>query len=420
MAFHNRKLCELASVEMANGNVLQCFSSDGVIPQGFNVDLAWIDEDVEQEGWIDEIQARTADAKGYNRSGQMIDGGVLCWSAMPHSKNEALVSLWERAEAEQGTPNPRVVGFRWEFGENVHVSVKERDETMKDWAARGDDVLRMRAYGDFTMNSVRMYPSFHKDVHGLTRAQLYQLCRSDTDPEKGELDEPPGDWCRFMTVDPGHNPCSVLFGAIAPPHIERKYGGELALVYDELTIHESTASLFGKQVAAKVRGYGFRAFIIDEHGGRLTDFGSGLRPMDQYSASLRENGVRSELTGHHFLPGTTDKQARADALRVWMWSDLTQKPKLRYMHEKCRMFEKSVKGFRKKTIRVGGATHVTDEPQTRGNTHLAQTAEYWAASKPVYSTPRKAKVLGSARARLMEKRKKKNRNRNTLVLAPGS
>lgn len=402
----NRGKLELASIEFHNGSTLNCFSSDGVIPQGFSSHLIGIDEDVEQEEWVDEMQARTANATGTNRAGETIDGGILDWYAMPHSKNEALLSLSERAEAEAEMENPRVVAFRWDFMGNPHISETERIETMRDWAARGDDVLRMRAYGEFTMDSVRMYPNFNMSIHGMTPEEMARLCGQEE-----QLYQPPMDWCRFMAVDPGHDTCAVLFAAIPPSE-------QFILLYDELYIHQCNAEIFGKEVARKAAGYSFRAFIIDSHGGSLTDFGTGLRPRELYSRALREHRVKSELTSYQFIDGCDDRLLRADAVRVWLHS-MDRNPYLRVLKGPLPNFLNEIKRYKKKTARVNGRTIVLDEPVTRGAVHLMQTLEYLAAYKPKYHLPLQPKKARSfAYTRMAAKRKRKSRG-NLIALAPG-
>jgi hypothetical protein len=408
MSWINKGKSELASLETTTDSTIYCFSSDGVIPQGFPAHYVGIDEDVEQEEWVDEMQARTSDAIGVNRAGKVIQGGSFVWSAMPHSKNEALLSLHERAEAEINSPDPRVVAFCWDFLGNPHISAKERTETMRDWAARGDDVLRMRAYGEFTMDSVRMYPNFNMPVHGMTPEELAELCNSD---EK-ELFQPPLDWCRYMAVDPGHDTCAVLFAAIPPSE-------QFILLYDELYIHQCNAEIFGKEVARKAQGYSFRSFIIDAHGGRLTDFGSGLRPRELYSRALRENKIKSEAAGYQFIDGCDDKAVRADAVRVWLHS-LDRNPYLRVLKGPLPNFLNEIKRYKKKTARINGRTVVLDEPVTRGAVHLMQALEYLAAYKPKYHQPAQPKKAKSfAYTRLQNKRKKRGRG-TSLVLAPGA
>ena len=95
-----------------------------------------LDEDVANEQWLPEMQARLADRKG-----------CLVWSAMPHSKNDALLGLSERAdkEIEEGRENPTIQRFVLRFLDNPHIDEEEKAKNVERWSALGDDVLRMRA-----------------------------------------------------------------------------------------------------------------------------------------------------------------------------------------------------------------------------------------------------------------------------------
>jgi hypothetical protein len=62
----------LNKLELTNGWTIWCFSSEGEPPQGYQADLIWIDEDVTNEAFVGESQARLADRKGR-----------FVWSAMP-------------------------------------------------------------------------------------------------------------------------------------------------------------------------------------------------------------------------------------------------------------------------------------------------------------------------------------------------
>jgi len=51
-------------VELTNGWTIYFYSSEGEPPQGFQADLIWIDEDINNEQWVGEMLARLADRKG--------------------------------------------------------------------------------------------------------------------------------------------------------------------------------------------------------------------------------------------------------------------------------------------------------------------------------------------------------------------
>ncbi len=90
--------------------------------QGDPVDLVHIDEDLFNEAWVGEMQARLSDTKGR-----------MVWSAFPHSKNDALVSMSERAQQEHGDRDPDIAEFVLTFSGNQHIDQGEKAKRLKAW-----------------------------------------------------------------------------------------------------------------------------------------------------------------------------------------------------------------------------------------------------------------------------------------------
>lgn len=346
----------LNSCELTNGWTIYCFSSEGDPPQGFQADRVHIDEDINNEQWVPEMQARLADRKGR-----------FCWSAMPHSKNEALTGLNERAEQQEAKENPDIKKFVLKFLDNPHIDSQEKQKMLSRWAAIGDDVLRQRAEGEFVVDSILVYPSWHMSVHGYDR---------DTLPNR----EVPADWCRYAIIDPGHAVTAVLFGAVNPEN-------NTLLLYDELYIRECNAIKFAQEFAKKVSRQNFYAFLIDAHGGRLTDIGSGKSPQEQYTEQLRELGISSEVTGSSFIPGCDDIQAGLHAVRNMLYIRPEGTSKLRFLRGALPNLEREMKRYKKKVQYVAGTTVVTDEPSKRGDFHLVDCLRYICAYDPSYHRP---------------------------------
>ena len=340
-----------------NGWQIYFFSSEGTPPQGFSCDRCHFDEDLNDESWVPEMQARLVDRKG-----------VLCWSAMPHSTNNALLNLKERADAVQaeGKENPDIVQFKLRMLDNPHLDEDEKRKSLERWAASGEDVLRMRSEGDFITDSILMYPNFDMRVHGLERTEL---------PE-GQI---PNDWCRYAVIDPGHAVTAVLFAAVPPSE-------EYVLLYDQLYIRHCNAQIFGEEFAKKVK-HPFQAFIIDAHGGRIRDIGSGRLPVEQYTEQLVKRGIRSEITGHSFLAGCDDIPARTEATRNMLHIRPSGSPTLRILRHSLPDLERELKRYRKRVNFVSGTAIVTDQPVTKGDVHLVQCMEYLAAYRPRYHKP---------------------------------
>lgn len=341
------------------GWTIYFFSSEGEPVQGFSCDRVHIDEDINNENWVPEMQGRIVDRKGR-----------FVWSAMPHSTNNALIGLKERADEQEALhgENSSIRCFKLRFLDNPFLDKAEKQKSIERWAAIGPDVLRQRAEGDFITDSVLMYPNFDMSIHGYQRSLL----------ENGEV---PQHWCRFAVIDPGHTVTAVLFAAVPPED-------NMILLYDQLYLRQCNASVFGEQFQQKVKNQHFHAFIIDAHGARIRDIGSGRLPAEQYTEQLVYRQIRSEITGSSFLAGCDDIPARAEATRVSLHIRPQQgTPLIRVLTNACPDLEREIKRYRKKVNYVSGVAIVTDAPNTRGECHLVQCMEYLCAYRPKYHKP---------------------------------
>ena len=344
--------------KLHTGWEIHFFSSEGEPVQGFQCDRAHVDEDINNENWVPELQARLVDRKG-----------VFTWSAMPHSTNNALLGLKERADAsEQALGEKSIIRqFKLRMLDNPYLDTSEKAKSIERWAALGEDVLRMRAEGDFITDSVLVYPTFDMRIHGMDRSEL---------PNS----QVPRDWCRFAVIDPGHAVTAVLFCAIPP-------SDDYWLVYDQLYLRQCNAEVFGEEFCKKVKDWHFHAFIIDAHGGRLRDIGSGRLPSEQYTEQLVKRGIRSQITGASFLAGCDDIIARTESTRTALHIRPTGTPTIRVLRNSCRDLEREIKRYRKLVNYVAGTAIVTDRPNTKGEVHLCQCLEYLCAYRPRYHAP---------------------------------
>lgn len=395
----NRAKGEVDSIDLTTGWQVLCYSSEGQIPQGMDAHRYHIDEDVKLEGWAEEGQTRCASATGVNRAGKLIEGGVFDWTAMPHSENDALLNLIERANADVGQPNPRVVRFQPYFQDNYHVPQVERTAQMKDWADGGADVLRKRAFGEFTTDSVLMYPGFAVEHHCVDVRAFPQR----------------HDWCRFMFVDPGHTICAVLFVAVPPPGIQKEHG-YFVLFEDELYIEHCDAVKFAQAVKGKLDGKHYYSFIIDSHGGQLTDFGSGRSPREQYADELAKVGARSQVTGHQFESGSDVVDSRTQEFRLWLRVRESGRPILQVARQGDSQllphWEYEIKRYRKQKIRG----KVIDKPVNRGLVHLMQLSEMAAAYHPEWHEPAQPKKPDSPIVQYYKAKQDKKHPRRGQVL----
>lgn len=344
-------------VTLSTGWTIHFFSSEGQPPQGFQADLVHLDEDISNPAWVGEMQARLADRKGR-----------LLWSAMPWSKNDALLGLCERAdkEAEEGRDPPRIKKFTYRFLDNAHIDQEEKEKNIARWSSLGTDELRMRAEGEFTQDSILMYPSFNPAIHTFPRSAL----PSGIPPE----------WTRYVSIDPGHTVMACLFAAVPPDE-------KMLLVYDELYIRNANALIWGEEFARKAQEQHFYALIMDMHGGTLRDLGSGRLPCDLYSEQLRERGIRAQMTGHQFIPGSDDIPARTALVRQMLHIRGDGSTQLKFLDGATPELIRELKRYKKKVVQSNSGPFITDVPNTRGEVHAVQCLEYLCAYEPKYHQP---------------------------------
>ncbi len=383
-AQHVFEICELH-----NGWTIYAMGSKGDPSQGFQADLVHIDEDLERAEWYDEMIARLS-----------MRDGKLRWSALPHSKNDALVNLAERAEDEMGQDNASTQVIRATIFDNPFMPEQVKQENIKRWKAKGEDEFRKRAMGELVTDSILMYPNFSKDVHNAIK---FEDPRTPIQKYLSENNGVPGsDWTRYMVVDPGHSVCAVTFYAVPPSVL-----GDHVVVYDELYIKNCTAAKFGAMVSQKTKEDQFEAFIIDAHGGRIREIGTGVLPRVQYTKELQKHSVKSNMRNHGFLSGSDDVPGREMKLRSWINVRPNGTTKLLVVVPRCPNLCREFNRFKKKTING----FVTDEGNRRGNCHAIETLEYAAAHGLKYVKPRAKRKETTAIKQILNGRKKRSAQR---------
>ena len=106
---------------LTNGWEIHFFSSEGEPVQGFQADRVHIDEDINNEQWVPEMLARIVDRKGQ-----------FTWSAMPHSTNNALLGLKERADASEEDLGEKssIRQFKLRFLDNPFLDSEEKKKSI--------------------------------------------------------------------------------------------------------------------------------------------------------------------------------------------------------------------------------------------------------------------------------------------------
>lgn len=335
IAWENKKENIPSVIRLTTGWELNMFSSQGDPPTGSDIDLAVFDEEIENPNWYPEISSRLTDRRG-----------KFIWGATPQAGTEQLYDLCLAADDQKYELEPRIVEFMMTLADNPHIP----DAAKKELALKFADPLQYqtRIGGEFAIISFKFYPEFHESIHGIKSFPLQK------------------DWTRYAIIDPGHQPCSILFIVAPPPDSE--YAGR-KIAYDELVIPNCNAVIFGQEMAKRCKGQDFHEFIIDSRGGRITDIASGLNVELQYAAALKANGVKSAVTGHGFSWGSDLHDAGSLAVRQWLQIGADAKPTFYYFKDVLKVFKRQMERYHYGKTKDG----VTDKP-VKKNDHMCLVA----------------------------------------------
>lgn len=332
-------------IKLTTGWTITFYSSKGSPPNGIQLDLLWIDEEIINESWWPEMVARLLDRKG-----------KAYWSATPQVSSEHLWNLHVRAE-EQPEMVLEVIAL---LEDNPYI---DEDEKRKfESRIYSEEEKRVRLRGEFALTGYRIYPEYAKTIHN------YDLA--------GGV---PRDWSRWIAVDPGRQVCAVLFLAVPPPAFRPK----MLLLYDELYIKGCDAHKFGEQLHAKMDGVQPEIFLIDSHASRITEMGSGLTVESQYSAARKKHGTKSSRTGYGFQWGMDDPQAGILAVHEVLRITEDGVPILRVARGRCPNFEYEIDRYHYRKINK----IVSDQPEKK-NDHLMDCLRYLVTSRPAWSKPK--------------------------------
>lgn len=390
IAWKEKKKHIPSSVTLRNGWQIRFFSGIASPPQGEAVALVWMDEEIANELWFAEMAVRVGE------EGDLF----LVWSATPQVGTLQFYDLCRKAQETAHLPAAErtVEEFFISLADNPHISERTKAQMEADLS---EEQKRVRIKGDFSVGGQKIFAEFSLAVHGVAAFDI------------------PDGWTNYMVVDPGHQVCAALFGSAPPPGFAKEFprlgleGCELVL-WDELYIPACNAGLFAEAVERKYHGRSWQAFVIDTHGSRVHEAGSGLTIYQQYSDALKARGIRSEATGHGFAWGCDDPKAGIEATRRFLaiqpgpW-----KPKLRVMADadaqgrltkRLRNFQWEVERYLYKKR----GDLVTDEPDEQGRrTHLMACLRYLVMYGPKWVPPvRRAADLDPVVAAFLKQRRR--------------
>lgn len=339
-------------IALKNGSTLSFYSGKATPPQGVEFDHAWLDEEIPGI-WYNEMSARIA-----SRSGRLV------WSATPQAGTTNFYDLCELADEMVGTEECSISRFQIRLTDNPHISEKDKADLAAGYTDPNE--RKVRIDGEFLVNVAKVFPEYSRVTHGIAPFDV------------------PLRWTRYAVVDPGRAVCAVLFAA-APDPVDVDPKVYDLLLYDELYITSATAEKFGEMMLPKCRGVQFEKFIIDTHGSRIHESGSGRTVYDQYAAALSKRGIRSEKTGSKFEWGIANPKGGIELFRSYLETrPKTGTPRVRVIRGKLPKFDFEIDRYR--FARVDGT--ITDNPQeTAKPTHLMACCRYLVLAKPRYVPP---------------------------------
>lgn len=363
-------------VILTTGWELNFFSSHSRPPQGWDIDLWWIDEEIDNELWYPELSARIVDRAGC---------GI--WSATPQAGNIVLYDLHQKAEDQAGLPQPDCEEWHILLTENPFIPPREVEKLKKKYT---DEEYRVRILGEYAFSSFTIYPEYSAGQHGLDLGAGWQV---------------PATWARFLAVDPGRQVCAVAFLAVPPPQSE----SDFVLLYDELYIRDCTADKLGRLVSAKTGGHVYEVMLIDSHAGRVKEMGTGHTVEWHYRQAFHKWGITSRH-GVTFLPGADDLTAGVERVRTWLQCRTHGRgPYLRTLKGRVPFFEWEIGRYR--YAKDAKTKLPIDKPDKR-NDHLMDAIRYLAMYDPKWRKPPVPEKRKTGAVRAMEAKKKRRRDKD--------
>ncbi len=338
ISWENKKDLQIKAFTFPNGTRVEFYPSTGALKQGDPVNIAWIDERMDNEKWYDEIKARLIDEEG-----------KVLWTAWPDVEpSDVMSSLEDRAVEQKGKPDATAFSFTLSGDDNPFTNSDGRDAILGGMSA---DVQTARGAGIMNKDRWRVYPQFRKDVHcavGKDQSQDDALARTIR-AHNGI----PAHWTRYLILDPGTKSPAILFVACPPPEI-----GDFIVPYNELNLQYTSARPLAEATAAKAgivrgtdgritdHGDNFEEFIADFHAHRQTPAGFDGTVGQNYERYFAEFGLRCRRSGSHFTAGSDNITVRIMSVQGTMNLRDGMLPKLRIMTDRCPVLVRQLENAR--------------------------------------------------------------------------
>ena len=360
------------SVELNNGAMLCAYpSTSDHAKQGDSVDGILIDEDIANGEFLDEWQDRLIDKDGW-----------FLWSVWPHVANFALVETLERAarEAEDNSEKPDIEAFQLVTHENPFASAEGQRKSKR--RRRDDEDEARRDYGELRLDTIAMY-DFVPKLHTLT-AKPPALdkpvnCRELFESLLDRFGRFPGEWTRYLSIDPGHTRTAVHSAVVPPDEWENVDTRGRVIIEWELVVQKHSAEKLAELLSNLMGSCAYEAFVMDDHAGRQTSIGRDDRTRDHYGKAFAARRLISRQTKSGFIPGCDVKSLRRREVRVLLDPSGDGLPRLFLVGNKTFSTQKEFRTFRKKQQKIGGETVILDEAANERQHDCMASIEYLVA-----------------------------------------
>ncbi len=372
-SWESRKANIPKKVILANGWEINFYSSkaDPFSIAGSDVDIVIFDEEIVHADWYPEAQARLIDRRGW-----------FWWGATPQTGTQQLYDLHLRAEAlaEEQTIDPPVTEVFLSIWDNPHLDAKAKQDFVD---SIDDEERRIRVDGEFAITGLKVYESyfFPRGLHSVPAFPV------------------PANWTRFVAIDPGAQVGAVLFAAVPParydgtPEIDPALYGDFLYLFDEIYLRGCDAQKLATSMRTHIGEQAIQAFLIDHHGGRLTEIGSGKTPEQQYKEAFKTEKVPMPALGSWFVYGSDDLDGGILRVRDWLRVRDDGTSRIRILAGTCRNLIHEMARYQWKV--VGGI--ITDKPMKKAD-HLCDCLRYlcmYPGLKHVKPKPGKSAAVGA-------------------------
>ena len=397
----NKEQPAMAKIETKQSRYDILFFTSGSRPKvGLSASTVWIDEECENPRWPIEMRARLVDTSG-----------CLYWSATPEHSTTLLADWYakamESADAEEkaraswlkggkavAMPGARFSAFTINTSKNPHKD-KNAIADLADGLSKEDYEVKIQ--GKFSLSS--------------------QVVFSDFDPNFSLIPpfKIPDHWTRYLSIDPGWNPTTVLWMAVPPPAPKTAMAGDAfdvfhagkVFLYRELIINNAGAEEMAKRIKEIQGGEQIERFLLDFQFARQHEHGVGETRLDQYERAFEEVGLESLKQGPRFTPGSNRPEVRREAIHR-----LIKNARLQLFKGSCPTLEDD---FRRHHFIRDRKGNITDKASNSGAIDcLGYLAEY----DPPWKPPAQRKE--STKLTIMQRlAKKKSRANKGISLGPG-